>query len=311
MATVLVTGGAGFIGSHVVDRLLARGDSVVVLDDFSTGRRENLPIGNPKLKVLEGSVHDVLRWQAELQHVTCVFHLAALISGFESQQTPDPYLHTNVTGLLRLFDLLRRLEKPRLVFASTSNVYGNSPERIRREGQLPSPATVYGLTKLIAEHLFDIYRQSVGFDDVSFRLFNVYGPRQNRDHPYANVACKFSWAAATGNSVVLYGDGEQTRDFVYVDDVVRALVGAMDRRTPRRIYNVGTGQDCSINQLLELAQSIAGTRLNVERRGEWPNDLRAIAADVSRFKEDFGFVPETPVREGLARTIEFFRRNDG
>jgi UDP-glucose 4-epimerase len=237
-----------------------------------------------------------------------VFHLAARISAYESLDEPESYFETNVTGLLRLFPLLERLDGPRLVFASTSGVYGNATARLRQESDLPSPATVYALTKLSAEHLLDMYRTKIGYDDVSFRLFNVYGPRQKPDHPYANVTCKYCWAAATGAPVVLFGDGEQTRDFIYVDDVVRVLLAAMDRPTPRRVYNVGTGQDASIGTLLELVQSLAGRRLTVERRPPWPNDIRAIAADTRRLQEDVGFSPEVSLSEGLSRTIDYFRR---
>jgi UDP-glucose 4-epimerase len=307
MAKVLVTGGAGFIGSHLVDRLLDQGHRVVVLDDFSSGSRKYLPAAHDGLEVIADSIRNVERYADRFRDVERVFHLAALISGYESLETPDAYFDTNVTGLLHVLRACRNMARPRVIFASSSGVYGNSDAPVRMETDLPRPATVYALTKLNGEHLLDMYRGHYAYDDVSLRFFNVYGPRQSKDHPYANVTCKFSWAGATGAPVVLYGDGEQTRDFVHVTDAVRALLKVSEGPTPRRVYNVGTGDDASIASLLEMVQSIAGRRLVIDRRPPWPNDIRRIRADVSALRDDLGLVTTIPIREGLATTIEYFR----
>ena len=306
---VLVTGGAGFIGSHVVDRLLQHGHRVIVLDDLSSGKRSNLPGDHARLELIHGSIAETAKWSAELRNVTAIVHLAALISGYESLDAPDEYFRINVQGLLRVLELCGALDKPRFVFASSSTVYGNVPRAAQREDALPSPATIYALTKLVGEHTLAMYRERYGYDDVSLRLFNVYGPRQNPDHPYANVTCKFARAAAQNLPVKLYGDGEQTRDFIYVDDVADVIVASLENRTPARLYNVGTGEVSSIGALLGLAQRLAGTELTVEHCPPWPNDIRSIRADITRLRKDLEFAPKTKLEEGLRRTIDWFSGN--
>jgi UDP-glucose 4-epimerase len=192
------------------------------------------------------------------------------------------------------------------VFASSSTVYGNREGVTLSETTLPDPLTVYAMTKLAGEHLLRLYGKMHAFSHCSLRLFNVYGPRQATDHPYANVTCKFSHAAAHGLPVVLYGDGEQSRDFVYVGDVVRAFVAVLGAST-ETIYNVGTGHAARINELLEELGRIAGTALVTEQREAWANDIRSIQADTLRFDSEFGFRPDVGLSEGLAETVHFFR----
>lgn len=306
MAKVLVTGGAGFIGSHLCDRLVANGDEVVVLDDLSYGKRENLRAIEGKIRFIEDSVQNIGKHTAELVGVQRIYHLAALISGYDSLVTPEPYLDANMVGLVRVMEACRALPGVRLLFASSSTVYGNRPEPLRSETDTAEPITTYALTKYAGEHMLSMYAALHGFEHISLRLFNVYGPRQNPDHPYANVTCKFAHAAATGGGVALYGDGAQTRDFVFVDDVVEAFLLASEPR-PRRIYNVGTGREASIRSLLDMVQKLAGVTLAVDQKGPWPNDIKAIRANIDRLREDFNFEPRVGLEEGLARTIEFFR----
>jgi UDP-glucose 4-epimerase len=301
-----VTGGAGFIGSHLVSRLAALGHEVVVLDDLSWGAEQNLPKVRG-VEFIHDDVRNVAAHAGRLTTVTRVFHLAALISGYDSLKEPEAYVATNIVGLTRVIEFCRKLARPRLVFASTSGVYGNSDAQTRRETDAPQPATVYALTKLAGEHLLDMYRDQVGYDDVSLRLFNVYGPRQNPDHPYANVTCKFAKAAALNEPVKLYGDGTQTRDFVYVDDVVDVMLAVSEKSTRRRVYNVGTGVDTSIASLLETVQRLAGAKLAIEQCPPWPNDIQTIRADVTRLRDDLGWEPKASLSTGLAHTIEFFR----
>jgi UDP-glucose 4-epimerase len=166
---------------------------------------------------------------------------------------------------------------------------------------------MYALSKLTGEHTLRLYSELHGFDYVCLRLFNVYGPRQSPDHAYANVTCKFSYAAATGGGVRLYGDGEQSRDFVFVDDVVKALMLVSEPGSRHKIYNVGTGADASINTLLREAERLGGGKLAVEQHAAWANDIRVIRADVSRLEQEFGYRPEVKLADGLARTVEYFR----
>ena len=309
MARILITGGAGFIGSHLCDRLVGLGHEVVVLDDLSLGREENLAAVARRVRLLRGSVLDLPRLAAEVGPVSVIYHLAALISSHDSLLEPDEYLRVNVGGVLRLLDFARSLTpRPRLVFASSSTVYGLQAQPTCSEALVPAPATTYALSKLAGEHLLAMYRERDGFEHCSLRLFNVYGPRQNPRHPYANVTCKFAHAAATDRRVKLYGTGENTRDFVHVDDVVEAFVRAGEP-TPSRLYNVGTGVDTSIRSLLGVVERVSGVRLEVEQLPPWPNDIRTIRADASRLQAELGLVARTPLDRGLAETVDFFRRN--
>jgi nucleoside-diphosphate-sugar epimerase len=307
MKRVLVTGGAGFIGSHLCDRLLERGCDLIVLDDFSSGNERNLAHIASRITVIRDDVRNVLRHKDALQGVDTVFHFAALISGHDSLHDPDAYLDVNVRGTMEVLRLCKALHRPRLLFASSSTVYGQSSEVMtRRESDVPEPLTVYAMSKIAGEHLIRMYAGLYGYEAVALRLFNVFGPRQSPTHPYANVTCKFSHAAANGLGVKLYGSGEQSRDFVYVDDVVAAFL-AVAEGADEPFYNVGSGQNTSIADLLRIVQEVADRKLDVEQMPPWPNDIRAIRADVERIRTEFKLPEPTPLHEGLRRTVAFFR----
>jgi UDP-glucose 4-epimerase len=307
MARILVTGGAGFIGSHLCDRLAADPtNEIVVIDDLSTGRLENLSAPRSRIRFIEDSVANISRHADQLRDVTRIYHLAALISSQDSLKEPKAYVDTNINGLLSLLAVCRQLQRPRIVFASSSTVYGASEGTVRRESDPARPITMYALSKYASEHILAMYQPLLGYDYVCLRLFNVYGPRQSPHHPYANVTCKFAEAAARGSSVRLYGDGAQSRDFVYVDDVVDAFL-RLSSPTTNHIYNVGTGRDVTIGALLGLVETVGGRKLVVERCPPWPNDIRAIRADIARLRQDAGFEPRVSLADGLRKTIEFFR----
>ena len=306
MAKILVTGGAGFIGSHLCDRLVGEGHQVIVLDDLSSGRLRNIRQLQGKVRFIHDSVLSLPAYADVLAGVTRVYHLAALISSYDSLRNPDEYLDVNLRGLLRVIELSQRAPEVRIIFASSSTVYGNQSGAFCRESDYLAPMTVYALSKCAGEHLLAMYSSMYGFSYVCLRLFNVYGSRQSPDHPYANVTCKFSAAAACGAPILLYGDGEQSRDFVFVDDVVRALLLVADA-SAERIYNVGTGTDTKINQLVTALESLAGSHLTVTKMPAWPNDIREIRADVARLQKEFGFRPSVNISEGLRRTVDWFR----
>jgi UDP-glucose 4-epimerase len=309
MTTALITGGAGFIGSHLADRLLSEGYRVVVLDDLSTGRLANLA-DHPRLTVIRDDVANVQKHRSALTDVTLIYHLAARISGHDSMVQPDEYMQTNLNGTLRVLELCAQLDRPRVVFASSSTVYGDGASSgARHELEVPQPLTVYAMTKIAGEQLVRAYAGVHHYSHVSLRLFNVYGPRQNPDHPYANVTCKWAYAAAKKLPIKLFGDGLQTRDFVFIDDVVQAFLQARSA-PPSSLFNVGTGTNHSIVRLMQLLEAIAARSFEVERLPPWNNDIRDIRADCSKLREATGFAPLTSIEDGLRKTYEWFLAGD-
>lgn len=303
---VLITGGMGFIGSHLCDALLKEGHDVIILDDLSSSSTTNLSAENlERITFIKASVFDIHDHRDALEGVNHIFHLAALISGYDSLNEPDAYIDLNIRALMRILELARDLGNVKLSFASSSTVYGNGTAHIRAESLVPEPMTMYALSKLAGEHMLEMYHQLYKFDYVALRLFNVYGPRQNPTHPYANVTCKFSQAAALGMPIKLYGDGQQTRDFIYVGDVVTAFMATM-QPTPQRLYNVGTASDHSIKHLIDVLEELSGKSFDVTQCDEWPNDIRQIRADITRITADLDWKATTELSDGLARTVAYF-----
>ncbi len=306
---ILVTGGAGFIGSHLCDRLIANGDEVVVVDNLSSGLRNNLAglLDHKQLTLIEADVLSLGELHEKIGAIDHIFHLAALISGYDSLYQPDEYIDINLKGLMRVIELAAAC-RASISFASSSTVYGGCPEPVKQEDQNPQPITMYSLSKLAGEHMLEMYHRLHGIEYVALRLFNVYGPRQSPTHPYANVTCKFSQAAALHMPIKLYGDGEQTRDFIFIDDVVEAFLVTM-RGAPQRLYNVGTGADHSILSLIGTLEELTGTPFEMERCEPWPNDIRKIVASAQRLSTDLDWKAKTGLREGLSATVSFFKED--
>ncbi len=306
---VTVTGGAGFIGSHLVDRLLAGGHQVVVIDDFSSGRQDNLGTGRAGLTVIRGDVADAAAIGAALDGTQAVFHLAAVASVQASIEDPIAAHRTNAVGTLTLLEAARGAGVTRVVYASSAAVYGDACELPIGEEVAKRPLSPYAADKLAGEHYLAGYHRRGELAGVALRLFNVYGPRQNPASPYSGVISVFLARAAAGEALTVFGDGTQTRDFVYVGDVVDTLVAALDfpLGTDLEAYNVGTGRATSLLDLIAALEARSGP-LEVRHAPARPGDIRHSLADVAKLRSataDAGVdAPATSLAEGLAATAE-------
>ena len=301
----LVTGGAGFIGSNLVRALVARGDDVRVLDNFSTGNRSNLAGLGQDVELVEGELRSYERVHNAVRGVEVVFHLGALGSVPRSVQDPLTSGAVNVEGTLNVLLAARDEGVRRVVFASSSSIYGNQPQLPLRETMAPDPISPYGVAKLAAERYCVSFTRVYPFETVVLRYFNVFGPRQDPRSQYAAVVPLFITAIAAGEPVTIFDDGEQSRDFTYVDNVVAAnLLAAEAAAASGRIFNVSSGAPATVN---ELADTI-GRQLDkpVERRYLPPRagDLRNSWADVSEAREGLGFEPSVSLEDGLRRTAD-------
>ena len=308
MARYLVTGGAGFIGSHLVEALARAGHVVRVLDDFSTGSPENLAGIRGTVEVHPGDVRDVDRIAEAAAGVDGVFHLAARNSVPRSFEDPEATFATNVGGTEAVVVAARAAGIRRIVLASSSSVYGDSGTTVRRESDPTVPLSPYGESKLLAEAVCLSARAGGGPEGVCLRYFNVYGPRQDPASPYAAVIPRFITRLLQGEPVQVYGDGQQTRDFTYVADVVAGTVAAMTSpEAAGRVINLAAGGRISVNRLAELIAEVVGGTLRVEpappRRGE----VRHSGADVTLARELLGYVPRWSLRDGLRATVAWHR----
>ena len=297
----VVTGGCGFIGSHLVDALVARGDEVAALDDFSTGDRGYL---NPAATLVEGSVTDAALLRSVVRDTGAVFHTAAMASVPLSVDDPAGTHEVNATGTLNVLQAARESGVGRVVFSSSSSVYGEQPSPIMREDMTPRPLSPYGLQKLIGEQYGGMFAQLFGMRVVSLRYFNVYGPRQPAGGAYALVVPHFLRLRAEGRPLTVYGDGEQTRSYVHVDDVVRANLLAADADLPageHAVLNIGSGEETSVN---EIAALIGGAVEHIipNPRGAFEESRKC--ADHSRATALIGWEPRIPFTEGLGSVPE-------
>lgn len=297
----LVTGGAGFIGSHLVDALKAAGARVRVLDNFSTGKRENVPAG---VEVIEGDIRDRSVVTRAMQGITHVFHEAAIASVAASVEDPVTTDDVNVRGTLHVLEAARACSVQRVMFASSASVYGDPEELPVREHQAPRPASPYAVSKLAGEAYCCAAFATYGLETVPLRYFNVYGPRQDPRSPYSGVISIFLQAVREGRAPTIFGDGQQTRDFIHVSDIVRAnlLAAAAPRTACGRAYNCGTGARTSLLQLLDILQQIAGRSIACAFAAARPGDVRHSCADITQIGRVLGFVPRMTLAEGL-RTI--------
>ena len=306
----LVTGGAGFIGSHLVEHLVLTGADVTVLDDLSTGRRENLRIVRDRIRFVRGSVARLDVCRRAMQGVDYVFHHAAVTSVPQSTRAPLTAHHTNVTGTLNILLAAREAGVRRVVYAGSTAAYGDAEETPQHEGLVPRPLSEYAASKLAGEAYCQAFWRTHRLETVVLRYFNVFGPRQNLDSQYGAVIPLFIAAALRGEPPVIYGDGAQTRDFVFVANIVDANFRACHAPADQSVgsvFNVGCGVGTSIRELwqhiAQLAGCTAAPRFDVTRAG----DVRHSLASIERAREQLSYSPSVQVAEGLRRTIAHFR----
>jgi len=313
MESILVTGGAGFIGSNIAEALLAKGYRVVILDDLSTGKMENvLDIKHENnLKFVKGSILDrgLLRSIIKTENVSLISHQAAVSSVTKSIADPVATMETNVSGTTNLFHIAAECGCRRIVFASSSSVYGDAPELPKRETMTPSPKSPYAMSKVAKEMLGSIFSDLYGISIIGLRYFNVYGRRQDPASDYAAVIPKFISKALDDDPIPIDGDGGQTRDFIYIDDVVNANLSALTGNGVRgTIFNVGNGKQTSIIELARTIVELIGSKSEIDFKPKRAGDIRDSVSDIKNAQENLGYRRTFNIRKGLAETIAWYRQ---
>jgi len=306
----LVTGGAGFIGSHLVRRLLADGGRVRVIDNLATGKRERLRDVEGAIEFIEGDLADPSTCENALSGIDCVLHQAAVPSVQRSVKNPIETNKANVTSTLNLLESCRKHKVRRFVYASSSSAYGDTPVLPKREDMPPNPLSPYALQKFVGERYCQLYFRLYGLQTVSLRYFNVFGPSQDPYSEYSAVIPKFATRLQRGESIVVYGDGEQSRDFTYVDNVVEANILAL--RAPRAagsVINVGCGERITLNRLIKILEEILEVQAAVDYQPARPGDVRDSLADINLAQDLLGYQPKVSVADGLRRTVTWFATN--
>ena len=307
MAHCLVTGGGGFIGSHLVEALVEQGRDVRVLDDFSTGNPSNLDHVRASIEVAVGDITDLEQVNDAMEDVELVFHQAALASVPRSIANPLATHEVCATGTLNVLMAARKHKVRRVVYAASSSAYGASPRLPKRETDLPQPLSPYAVAKLVGEHYCASFTEVYGLETVRLRYFNVYGPGQPPDSPYAAVIPLFFNAMLNGEQPTIHGDGQQSRDFTYVSDVVRAnLLAATASGVAGKVYNVACNRRTSLLELVAGINDMLGTAIKPLHTVARPGDVRHSQADISAAQADLGYQPTIDVAEGLRRCWEYY-----
>jgi len=308
MAHWLVTGGAGFIGSHLALALLDRGESVRVADDLSTGNAANLAALGGRAEVLTGDLADIEFARTATRGMDVVLHQAAIPSVPKSVADPLTSHRANVDATLAVLIGAREAGVRRLVYAASSSAYGDAAELPKREDMATNPLSPYALQKLVGEQYLQMFTRLYGLDTVSIRYFNVFGPRQDPSSPYSGVIALFITRLLAGQPPLIVGDGEQTRDFTYIDNVVDGVLrAAAAPDVAGRVINVATGQQISINQLAQAIQHVLGSNLAPQHVEARAGDVRDSLADIGLARQVLGYTPLVSFEEGLRRTIDWYR----
>ncbi|MDD4736680.1 MAG: SDR family oxidoreductase [Kiritimatiellae bacterium] len=302
----LITGGCGFIGSHIAETLVERGDKITLFDNLSSGRPENIQSFAERVRFIQGDICDYKALLEATRGVTHIFHKAALVSVFLSVEKPEASQEINSTGTLNVLRAAAANRVKRVVMASSSAIYGNNPALPKTEKMTPEPASPYAAAKINGEHLMRIYAELYGVQTVSLRYFNVYGPRQDPSSPYSGVISIFTKALLQNQPVTIFGDGAQTRDFVYVKDVVRANLLAMETEEVRlgEAFNIATGSATSLNELLGILAELKGIEVTPLFEPARAGDVRHSVADISLARRFLNFTPEFSLKDGLAALMK-------
>jgi len=304
----LVTGGAGFIGSNTVEELVRRGHSVVVLDDLSSGREDNLAEFRNKITFIKGSITDIEVVRKAMHEAEYVLHLAARTSVPRSVKDPIETNKINIDGTLNVLVAAKELKVKRVAFAASSSAYGETPTLPKVETMQPQPISPYGVTKYVGELYGQTFGRCYGLENVALRYFNIFGPRQDPSSPYSGVLAKFCTAFLEDTQPVVFGDGEQTRDFTYVENAVQAnLLACEAANVSGKVFNVGVGGRVSLNEVLCELEKITGRKLDAKYDPPRDGDIRDSQADISQAREFLGYKPQVSFEEGLARTFEWYR----
>ena len=307
MASYLVTGGAGFIGSHLTEELVRRGHAVRVADSLITGKRRNLD-HIPDVDFVEGDLADFAVAQRAVDGVDYVLHQAAIPSVPRSVKDPIASNRANIDASINVLVAARDAGVKRLVYAGSSSAYGNTPTLPKREDMEPNPLSPYALQKLVAEQYAQMFTRLYGFETVTTRYFNVFGPRQDPGSPYSGVISLFATALLEGRQPIIYGDGEQTRDFTYVANVVDGVLRACEAPDAAgQVVNVATGGRISLNELLRVMNRIVGTQIEAIYKEERAGDVRDSQADISKAKRLLGYTPIVSLEDGLRQTLAWCR----
>ena len=309
MSRYLVTGGAGFIGSHLTQALVQQGARVRVLDNFCTGRRENIAHLADQIELIEGDIRDLDTVRYAMQGMDYVLHQAALPSVPRSIADPLTSHHVNATGTLDVLIAAREAGVKRVVYASSSSVYGNSPVLPKREDMPLAPISPYASSKLAGESYCQAFTHAYGLETVCLRYFNVFGPRQDPESQYAAVIPKFIIALLSGNQPTIYGDGHQSRDFTYVTNVVHAnLLACSADQAVGKVFNVACGEQHTLLEIVTLLNHVLGTALEPRFDLPRPGDVRHSLADMAQASHVLGYGPEIGLQTGLEYTAEWFRQ---
>jgi len=304
----VVTGGAGFIGSNTVDELVRRGDSVVVLDDLSSGKEENLTEIRSKISFIKGSITDLETVRKAMHEADYVLHLAARASVPRSVKDPLETNKINVEGTLNVLVAARDAKVKRVVFAASSSAYGETPTLPKVESMRPEPISPYGVSKYVGELYAQTFGRVYGLENVCLRYFNIFGPRQDPTSLYSGVLAKFCSAFLEGTPPVVFGDGEQSRDFTYVDNAVTAnLLACETPNVSGKVFNIGTGGRVTLNETIAHLAKLTGAKLETKYEPAREGDIRDSQADITQARELLKYEPAVPFEEGLSRTLEWYR----